>query len=740
MSAENKGVLTPALLWAGLRYVLRGGLAKPGGHLPSTGHTVPAGFAGVGVATADDTAVDEVVMHALQRMGLHQARIDLSYGDLEGPPSRLLERLLAADIGVMLHLVQPFSAARRMAEASVQQEWHDFVASVLQRYGQRIRCIEIGSTINRRRWAGYDSKGFFIAWDIAYRLIHAHGITLAGPNVTDFEPLYNIAVLGKLAQLGQLPDIHTNNLFSERVTEPERYDHRILGFQWARRLKVNLVKKARLLQDIGLHFGVSRLSSPAAFWTLPRIERLLPDGEEKQADYLARHMLLCAASGVLEQAFWGPLICQREGLIDDGSDRYPLLERITHYASVPGTQFRARPALLAMRTFNTLIPGSRYESAMHTTRGLELHAFRSAQQYVHAVWTSNGKAIALASLYPAAALSQARCLDRDGELLAALPALVSEAPIYLCWPADTNNQAVSKLPSSPFFSIHRHMRGRHYHLFEADGWRGMFVASSAAAAGILQEVLHPARLPVPTKATTLRNARNVIWTIENPLIGKVVAKQPIKIALQKHLVDRFKPSKARRSWDAAAELMRRGIPTAEPIAYFERINDRSLKENYYICDFFPADFSARELLSAFAAGAAEFEGISQEAAYQQLSQFLLMLHGRGVFFRDLSGGNILIRKQADGSLAFSLIDINRAHFFNKSTVLSKRIADLTRICNKLHWEGREQLVGRYLTALGRPFSLRFKLPFYLYDSKVWLKRYLGRKAITRLFRKKRPAH
>jgi hypothetical protein len=111
------------------------------------------------------------------------------------------------------------------------------------------------------------------------------------------------------------------------------------------------------------------------------------------------------------------------------------------------------------------------------------------------------------------------------------------------------------------------------------------------------------------------------------------------------------------------------------------------------------------------------------------------MHGRGVFFRDLAGGNILIKKQADDKLEFTLIDINRARFFNRNATLSERLSDLTRICNKLHWQGREKLVGLYLqqTKYKLPFNLRCRLPFYLYDFKVKFKRRYGRKAIKRLF-------
>src|SRR5690606_38801828 len=137
---------------------------------------------------------------------------------------------------------------------------------------------------------------------------------------------------------------------------------------------------------------------------------------------------------------------------------------------------------------------------------------------------------------------------------------------------------------------------------------------------------------------------------------KLVIKQPVRMHLHKKLLDRFKPSKGLRSWNGASELLRRGIETARPIAYFEQAGDKTLTCNYYICEYVETDFSARDIFSAFAQGEQYFKGISQHAVYSQLTDYLLTMHGRGVFFRDLSGGNILIRVTIDGILHFSLID------------------------------------------------------------------------------------
>jgi hypothetical protein len=722
-------------LGGALKYVFKGRLALPGGHIPPSAHHVPADFVGVGVTTGDDPAIDDFILEKLAELGLNQVRLDFSYDDINGPVSRFLERLLAAKISVLLHLVQPFREAQQMKTLAAQERWQAFVESVTEQFGYHVYAIEIGATSNRRHWSGYDTKSFFNTWQIAHDIIRAKRIRLAGPNISDFEPLHNIAVLNRLRREQQLPDIHTNNLFSERVTEPERYDHRIFGTKLALKLKVNLVKKTRLLKKVTTDFGVKQFMTPAAFWTLPRIRRLLVNGEQKQADYLTRYFTLLAATGSLKQAFWGPFLCSREGLVDDGSGVYPKLERITHYQSVLGQRkdFRERPAFYAMQQFIRQIPGSFYQGPLATTAQLEVHAFRRQDALVHVVWTINGKAMALGQLYDTDSLAKAECFSRDGELLSETPAFASESPIYLRWPVGTL-VSFHDPHGKGLDAWYRYMPGKQLYPFKQDGWQGLLLAANQAEAASLSRQLHPAHLPVPHADNTLRKARNVIWRVENILDRPFIAKKPLKMHAHKRLLDRFRPCKAKRSWIAAAELLRRGIPTAKPIAYFEKTGDGSLLQNLYLCEQVDHDFSARDLVTAFRDGAKEYEGVSESKAYPQLAVFLNEMHARGVFFRDLAGGNILIKKLGDGRLDFTLIDINRARFFNRNATLSERLSDLARICHKLHWAGREQLLKEYLALnrkFGKSFNWRMRLPFYLYDFKVDFKRKYGRKAIRR---------
>ena len=736
MSGSNNPALSFASALAG--YVLRGGFSYPGGHLPPIGHRVSEAFAGVGVAASSDPATDDFIIAHLHNAGIRHVRLDFTYGDDEGPAGRLLEALYAASFKVVLHLIQPFERARRMESVDAREEWQRFVVTTLDRHGNRATMVEVGSTVNRRRWAGYSLPGFLSMWEIAWREVRARKLVLAGPSVTDFEPPWSVGLLALLRRQGQLPDVHTDNLFSERCTEPERYDHKIFGHRLAPLARVNLIKKARMLQRIGTDFGVPRLFSPAAFWTLPRIERMLPDSEEKQADYLARYMLLCAASGALEGAWWGPLICHREGLIDDGVPQYPKLERITHYAAVTGalTDFRIRPALHALKAFAELIPGSCYEGRQNASQILEIHAFRSESKLVHAVWTINGRAAALIDLYSQEDLQSAEYRSRDGVVLGEMPSLASEAPIYLCWPPDRQVSVKAGASALKNVAIHRHAADKTHYFFRENGWQGVVLAADAAEASLLLQAIHPERIGAPPAESILRHARNAIWTMADPRAegARLVIKQPVKMHLHKKLLDRFKPSKGLRSWNGTCELLRRGVSAAAPVAWFEKEGDASLTQNFYVCEYVPAEWTAREMINAFASGERCFAGVVENDAYQQLAAYLLRMHGGGILFRDLSGGNILIHPGAAGELDFSLIDTGRIRVLQRPLPLGARFADLVRICNKMDSAGRAKFLRIYLGALKKELRWWQQWRFVAYDLKVAAKRRIGRKAWKRLFR------
>ncbi len=734
----SPSLLTRQVIWQGLRYIAGGGLRLANSHLATPNHRLADDFIGICVASNVDPAIDEVVLQALRQLGVKRVRVDVSDDTARVHQTRLITRLHHEHFQVVLHLVQPLTDAKRMPNAEANQGWQQFVSSVLDQCAAQIVAVEIGNTINRKKWSGYSLPGFLQAWDTAYRMAKAHQLTVIGPNLQDFEPLYNVTVLNLLGQQQQLPDLHSNNLFVERVIQPELYDFRILKYRWARALRYNLIKKARLMQKIGAERGVPKLVSSVAFWAIYRIQRQLPAGAQKQADYLTRYFTLLAASGAVTQANWGAMICHREGLIDDGlSDAtYPALERVAYYASADGepNQYRQHPSFAAFKTVVHWLNGAQYVAAIASQAGLELHHLRQHDREVHIAWTINGQCAHLKHLYSAETLAQAQLFDRDGVPIVHA-ALVTESPMYLTWPLGT---VIECLPvNSPLTGtvIDQHVAGRTYFPIEEGEWRGMLLAKDATEAAMLWQAWHPERLKAPSKQAALRHARNAIWPMPDPRQPerRVTVKQPITMHWHKQWLDRLKPSKAKRSWNGAMELMRRGVGTAMPVAFFEHRNDPTLRKNFYICEFVQHDFAISEAFVAFSQGAQQFKGVTHETLYRAFARFSAHMHGAGIYFRDFSGGNILVQRH-ETDIRFVLIDTARLHAYPKGVPRKLGLADLTRALNKLHWSGRKRVLQHYLAGSGTRLQASMLWPFYLYDFKVTLKRTIGRKGWRRAIR------
>ncbi len=362
-----------------------------------------------------------------------------------------------------------------------------------------------------------------------------------------------------------------------------------------------------------------------------------------------------------------------------------------------------------------------------------MHAFRSGAHLIHVAWTINGRAAALVDLYDEPDLREAGFCSRDGLATAMTPTVVGESPLYLHWPATRQVRLRAGADLLKGVAVHWHVPGRQHVFFRDADWQGLLLATGEAEARCLLDGLHPDRIGQPPAGSVLRNARNVIWKIADPRGGEspLVAKKPVRIPFHKRLLDRHKPSKGLRSWSGTSELLRRGVAAAPPVAYIESRDRSDPAANYFICGHVAAECTAREL--ALALPAAEFLGVVEDQALQQLADFLLRMHAGGIFFRDLSGGNILIRRDGDGTLDFVLIDTGRLRAYNLPLPLGDRIADLVRVCNKMQPEVRERFLSCYMRTLGR-LSWWQRFSFARYDMQVSMKRRVGRKAVKRLLR------
>ena len=113
----------------------------------------------------------------------------------------------------------------------------------------------------------------------------------------------------------------------------------------------------------------------------------------------------------------------------------------------------------------------------------------------------------------------------------------------------------------------------------------------------------------------------------------------------------FRDSKAKRSYRNALRLIELDISTPIPIGYLEKKSCGLLKESYYVCEKVDYKLTMREARKVKEA----------KLIFKQFAAFAYSLHQKGVFHKDLSLGNILIKKRKE-MYDFTLVDLNRMKF------------------------------------------------------------------------------
>ena len=192
----------------------------------------------------------------------------------------------------------------------------------------------------------------------------------------------------------------------------------------------------------------------------------------------------------------------------------PIHDRLDAAGAVFGevADYTVCPGLHAMKTFARLIPGLTYDGPLSELHGLEAHAFSGERGVVHALWTIDGRGAELESLYSPEDLVAAEWIDRDGATLDEPPGLITESPVYATWPTGRAIKAKNAARTIPRLTIHEPT-----HVYREDEWRGAVVAASAAERDRLLAVIGPTVVKDAARRETLREARNTVWRIDDPL-------------------------------------------------------------------------------------------------------------------------------------------------------------------------------------------------------------------------------
>lgn len=118
----------------------------------------------------------------------------------------------------------------------------------------------------------------------------------------------------------------------------------------------------------------------------------------------------------------------------------------------------------------------------------------------------------------------------------------------------------------------------------------------------------------------------------------------------------FLPSKALKAWRGSWALIQAGIDTPLPLAFLEKRTRFFLDHALFLAAAVPEADEVRTLLRSHQEG-------SLDALVQGLADLARKCHTAGILHRDLSDGNVLVRRQVGfDPTAFVLLDTNRVRF------------------------------------------------------------------------------
>lgn len=699
----------------------------------SSGAHISADFFGINIAPSSDPQVDDYIIDRLKELQLKHVRMDFSYDSFDGDAERLLKRILTEKFMVMLDLLPPKEDAALLAsDDAAQQRWQQFITRINKEYGKKIVCFEIGATPNRSKWSGFNLESYLSAWKIAYTQFEDSDHLLAGPNVSDFEPISNIALLAEMQQHSSTPCTHTDNLFVERVIEPEAYDHRVFGRFLANKFKLNLVKKARIYSELSEQYGCRHTVCTYTDWTSKRLARFSDTPEVKKADYLVRYLVITATSNALDQVYWGPLICHRDGIIDDGATDYPKIDNVSFYKSVRGKyeNLKTRPAFYALANTIKQLSNTDCVQAINADNGIHHFIFsRENGSEVHIGWLRDRYTLPLDSLYSEKQLDAALFTNTVGKSDNGPALCLSERPLFIEFnrPQKLKLTALQiaqlEVSSTPIFASIDKVS---FISYNTDEWQGAVAIKQGEDAKDKIDHMLPDRLLDLPQLSVHRDQRNKVWSSKNPVnpTETIVIKQNRATGIRK-LSYHFKASKGERHWNNASEMIRRGINSPMPIAYFEHTHKAAIRHNYYVCEFVADAFSARDAFTAFAQGEQEYAGFSKQATFQALAQYTCKMHNRKIIHNDLSGGNLLMTKTEQNHIKVTAIDIGRATVLDlkgQKVTQKMRLIDLCRLCYKLDWPNRKEFMHTYFNEYGQEFDSGWSTPLRNYDWKQKTKR------------------
>ncbi len=635
---------------------------------------VSGSFFGINVAPGLTPEHDEFTLAKVRELGITHVRLDFPERE-NAPHRRFLRRLNSQGFPVLLHLVQYPRSASEMGQEKVQHQWVDFVQDLI-RQEPDLSEIELGSAANRYRFSGYTLRSLMLAIERASPILEAAGIPWNAPGLSDFEPLFLAAALSLLKQRGLLPSAVSCNLHVDRAGGPEVSDPHVAGKTLGRFLGYDLTSKMDSLSRIARDYRVGRIYCSFFFWTL------LQEGvahrryvtEEQQANYVCRYSVMAAAAGSFDRVFLGPLVSHSRGLIDGAPWHRSFPPAVVLSPTLEGasSSYRERPAYLVSKWLARILPGEQIVGRLPTPPRTHAFAFKSVDDRLWvSLWTQDGAQIVLKPKSIQDSAGRLLAYDRSGRTLTAIPEVISESPIFLRLEAlksalNTNHwfevaqpgTAASRSVWSDPIEIPAHAN-RPYGRFENGRYKGVLARSLRGFVPTFgsEQVPGFSNL-VPVRET--RYCRIFRHSLEGRAeVVQIKEFQPVRFGWTRQ-------SPAFRAWSNLLTARRRNLSVPIPLGFLESCQQPGKHLSYLLTVFQEDATSLRDLNES---------GENLELTYRLVGTTIRNWHEAGAFHRDLSIGNLLVRK---GRSDILVVDLDRARFFRRLGRV-RRFRDLARV-------------------------------------------------------------
>ncbi len=188
----------------------------------------------------------------------------------------------------------------------------------------------------------------------------------------------------------------------------------------------------------------------------------------------------------------------------------------------------------------------------------------------------------------------------------------------------------------------------------------------------------------------------------------------------------FLHGKALKSWSGAQALLDRSIGTPFPVAYLEKRRNFFLERGYFLSEKIEGVEEIRTLFRRLTSR-------ELQALLASLAAYLRSVHEGGILHRDLSDGNILVKRENHKEFYFHMIDTNRIRV-KKRISIWQRIKNLIRL--GIPAQAQPMFLSQYLESpeIHRHLWWWYRLNKIVFSGYIELKKKLRLRQLVRKLR------